>query len=1148
MAGAMPANLRQTTLEDKYITESGRVFLSGAQALARLPMIQRRLDREAGLNTAGYISGYRGSPLGHLDMTLWSISERLAANHIVFQPGVNEELAATAVFGTQQLALLPDQTYDGVFAMWYGKGPGVDRSMDAFKHGNYAGSHPHGGVLLVYGDDHPGKSSTVSHQSEHALAAQLVPSLYPASVKEFFRFGLLGWAMSRYSGASVGLKAVNETMEQTATCEIQLDGFGVKIPDTGRDSEIHNRGSLVSRIDNERIAYEDRLDRVRAFVRANGIDEVLLATEAPRLGIVAAGKSAMDVLQALELLGVDEGSAARYRVSLYKVGCIWPLEPTGVRTFSHGLAEICVVEEKKPFIEPQLALQLINERDRPVLTGKTAPDGSRQFSSVVPLSPREIAIVLAARLDALGLADDSLRNRAAALGTVPGSALPPGAARLPFFCSGCPHNRSTRIPEGSRAMVGTGCATMEVFFRPDRIVPAQMGGEGANWLGLAPFTKTQHIFQNLGDGTYFHSGLMSIRAAVAAKANITFKILYNDAVAMTGGQPVDGRLSTYDIARQVLSEGVARCVIVAEDPSPYRGNAQLPAGVDVYHRDALDRVQRELRDVEGCTVLIYEQTCAAEKRRRRKRGRLPDPDKRLFIYEPVCEGCGDCSKQSNCVSIHPLETPFGLKRQVDQFSCNKDYSCSHGFCPSFVTVKGARPRKGENLLGGSSLIADLPEPRIASTDGRSYNVMIAGIGGTGVVTVGAVLGMAAHLEQRACSVFDMTGLAQKNGAVYSHLKVAEDESRIPTSAISAGAADLVLAFDLVAATGDESFRTVDAKRTRLVGDRRIAPLPTFQVDQSALIDDQQVSGRIRERLPADRFHLLDARGLASAVCGDAIMSNFLLLGYAAQLGVLPVSVTAIQRAIELNGVAVKANSQAFDVGRLAAHDRSMLDTLAGMAPESPMPRSVDEIVAHRSDHLTAYQDPALARKYRAAVEMVSDKERERTPGMSGLAEAVAENYARVLAYKDEYEVARLYAGPEFKARLEAAFDGEIRLRFNLAPPLMSRADKLTGRPAKREFGPWILPAFGVLARLRWLRGTRFDPFGCTAERRLERQLISDYEEWMREVIDVLTPETHAVAVDLLGLPRTIVGFGPVKAKNLSNAMARAVHLRTRLRG
>jgi len=1143
----MRQQLRNITLDDKYQVESGTVFLNGAQALGRLPMLQKRIDEIAGLNTAGFISGYRGSPLGHLDMTLWRIQDKLAENNVVFQPGINEDLAATAVSGTQQLDLLPDPACEGVFALWYGKGPGVDRSMDALKHGNFAGAHPNGGVLLVYGDDHPGKSSTVSHQSEQALAAQLIPSLYPASARELFRFGILGWAMSRFSGAWVGLKTVNDTIEQTATCQISPDDFEVVLPSVHGNANVHNCGSLTDRLENERIAFEDRLARVQSFVRVNQLDEVIIDPGTRRLGIVTSGKSTMDVLQGLELLGIDQESTGRYGVAVYKVGCIWPLEPVNAMAFATGLDEVLVVEEKKPFLEQQFASLLINQANRPALSGKRTPNGVHQLSSVSPLVPDEIALVIASRLEELGLADSALRHKSKLLKAQ--TANPPysGSARSPFFCSGCPHNRSTRIPEGSHAMVGTGCATMEVFFRPERIVPAQMGGEGANWLGLAPFTNTAHIFQNLGDGTYYHSGLMSIRAAVAAKANITFKILYNDAVAMTGGQPVDGPLSPADIAAQVLGEHVKRCVIVAENPDLYR-TVRLPPGVDVFHRDDLDRVQRELRKIEGCTVLIYEQTCAAEKRRRRKRGLMPDPDERLFIYDPVCEGCGDCSSQSNCVSIQPLETAFGRKRKIDQFSCNKDYSCNHGFCPSFVTVRGGKPRRGSQVLADNEALSQIPFPAVAGHTGQSYDVMIAGIGGTGVVTIGAVLGMAAHLEHRACSVFDMTGLAQKNGAVYSHLKVAADDVEIRTAAVRASGADLVLGFDLVAATGVESFRTVDSECTAFVGDSRVTPLPTFQVNQDALVDEESLVKHIRLHLDNTRVHLLDARGIASRVCGDSIMSNFLLLGYAAQLGLLPVSVVAIKRAIELNGVAVDSNSQAFDVGRLAAHNFSALERLMSGTDkvDAGVPESLDEVVEHRAAHLKEYQDAAYADRYLDAVHRIGEVEERLAPGCRGLQGAVARNYSRLLAYKDEYEVARQYSSAEFLAAIDTEFEGDFTLSFNLAPPLLSRTDSMTGRPAKREFGQWMLPVFRLLARMRRLRGSAADIFGYTAERRQERRLIVDYESWMADVAERLTPANHALALELLQVPESIRGFGPVKLENIATAMSRARELRAGL--
>ncbi len=1139
----MPSTLRNVRLDDKYELASGTLYTSGAQALARLPMLQHELDQAAGLNTAGFISGYRGSPLGHLDMTLWRVKDQLAAHNVVFQPGINEDLAATAVAGTQQLSLLPETNYDGVYAMWYGKGPGVDRSMDAFKHGNFAGAHPNGGVLLVYGDDHPGKSSTVSHQSEQALAAQLIPSLYPASAREFFRFGLLGWAMSRYSGAWVGLKTVNESVEQTATCTLRPEQFAFETPPLD-DKQVHNVGSLANRLENERIALEDRLSRVQAFVRANRVDEVALDAGERRFGIVTSGKSYMDVRQALDLLCVRDDEVERYGLSVYKVGCIWPLEPQGARAFANGLDELLVVEEKKPFLEQQLATLLINDTSRPALSGKLAADGTHLFSSVAPLQPRDIALALVARLEALGLADaellaraDTLRSRATGLAVA-------GQARTPFFCSGCPHNRSTRIPEGSHAMVGTGCATMEVFFRPERIVPAQMGGEGANWIGLAPFTKSPHIFQNMGDGTFFHSGLMSIRAAVASGVNITFKILYNDAVAMTGGQQVDGPLSPEDMAAQLLAEGVRRCVVVAEDPQRYRRTARLPAGVDVFHRDELDRVQREMRELEGCTVIIYEQTCAAEKRRRRKRGQMDDPDQRMFIYDPVCEGCGDCSRQSNCVSVQPLDTAFGTKRRIDQFSCNKDYSCNHGFCPSFITVRGGRPKKGESLLDDVAL-DDIPVPAVAVADDRSFNVMVAGIGGTGVVTVAAVLGMAAHLERRACSVFDMTGLAQKNGAVYSHLKVADNETDILTAAVADSAADLVLGFDLVAATSAESYRTIDPALTRFVGDSGVAPLPTFQVNPDAIVDEPALLAKIVADIGADRVHTIDARQLASKICGDSIMSNFLLLGFAAQLGALPVSVAALKRAIELNGVAVASNVAALDVGRLAAHDPAAIERLIAAVPQSgtQLPATLDEIIDHRAAHLADYQDRDYANRYRQAVTAIAAAESRLAPGQTALQEAVAINYAKLLAYKDEYEIARLYSSDDFVERVQAEFDGDYRLAFNFAPPLLARPDPLTGRPRKTEFGPWVRPVLRVLASLRGLRGGAADIFGYTAERRLERQLIADYEAWMRAVIDHTTPERYGLAIELLQLPDAIRGFGPLKIDSAKAAQLEAQRLR-----
>ena len=1138
--------LRSVTLDDKYTIESGSILINGIQCLARLPMLQKQLDIKSGLNTAGFISGYRGSPIGNLDQTLWHISDKLADNNIVFQPGVNEDLAATAVAGSQQLSSLPDATCDGVFALWYGKGPGVDRSMDAFKHGNYAGVQPQGGVLLAYGDDHPGKSSTVAHQSEQALAAQLIPSLYPSSVHEILRFGLLGWAISRYSGSWVGLKCINETIEQTATCSINPESFAITVPLSTYTPEfgVHYRGVIADRILNEQIAYEYRLARVQEFVRANNLDSVFFKSDQSRLGIVSAGKSHNDVLHALRQLGINRENAARYGLSVYKVGCIWPLEPDNALAFAADLEELLVVEEKKPFIEQQLASLLVNEKDRPLLFGKYGPNGSRLLSSTDQLAPHQIALVIATRLEALNLSDEHIRQRVAQLQQLNSKVDFGSDIRSPFFCAGCPHNRSTKIPQDSHAMVGTGCATMEVFFRPERIVPTQMGGEGANWIGLAPFVGTRHIFQNMGDGTYYHSGLMSIRAAAAANVNITFKILYNDAVAMTGGQPVDGPISVATITQQVLSEGVNRCVVVTDDESKYRGAKNLAEGVDVFHRDELDAIQRELRETAGCTVLIYEQTCAAEKRRRRKKGTFPDPAKRLFIYDAVCEGCGDCSNQANCVSIQPLETALGRKRKIDQYSCNKDYSCTLGFCPSFVTVYGGAPRKRSGPLIAQSAFESIPIPDVARHEGHSYNVMIAGIGGTGVVTIGAILGMAAHLDKRACSVFDMTGLAQKNGAVYSHLKVASSNQDITTSGISIADADLILGFDLIAASGKESMQTVAPEKTQIVGNNHIEPLAKFQLDSDAVPKREITIATIRKRIGADRAHLIDATKFAVELCGDSMAGNMLLLGYAAQQGLLPVSLAGIKRAIELNGVAVALSYKAFDLGRLAAHDPQRLQTALSQVSNSSeeTPLTLGEVIDHRCKLLSKYQNTIYALRYRKTVEKVTEAEQKRAPGCNGLAVAVAAAYAKLLMYKDEYEIARLYTRPGFLRKIKDEFEGDVRLAFNLAPPVISRTDPQTGRPTKREFGAWLLPLFHILARLRWLRGTPFDVFGYSEERQRERQLISDYEGQLEAIMTALTPANHQLAVALAELPLQIRGFGHVKLKNIEATAHKAQEL------
>jgi indolepyruvate ferredoxin oxidoreductase len=1010
----MPSEPRTFSLDDKWTLDKGSILLSGTQALVRVLLAQSALDRRRGLCTAGYVTGYRGSPLGNVDSTLWSIASRLANAGIVFQPGLNEDLAATAIRGTQQLDAVPDPKFDGVFAAWYSKGPGVDRSGDALKHGNYAGAHRNGGALIFYGDDHAGKSSTVAHQSEQALAASLIPSLYPANVQELLDFGLLGFALSRYSGSWVAVKCVGDVAEQTATVTLDLDRFAVvEPPMTGeRPAGLHVHQGAFDPLREEQVVIEHRLPMLHAFIRANAIDRTVFRSEQPALGLITAGKSYGDVRSALALLGLTEPGAAAAGISVYKVGCIWPLEPRGIQEFAAGHRALLVIEEKKSLLELQTAAALINRRERPLVVGKVDEHGAALLSSVMPLSAGDIARAIAGRLGALGLLSAELRARCDAL-DMPGLPALSAVKRSPYFCSGCPHNRSTQIPSGSISMTGIGCHTMANFVRPkEALLPTQMGGEGGNWIGLAPFTRTAHVFQNMGDGTYYHSGLLAIRAAVAAGVNITYKILYNDAVAMTGGQPIDGPVSVAAIARQVQDEGVVSVHLLSDDPARHRGNPQLPSAVRIGHRDTLDEVQRELRATAGCSVIIYEQTCAAEKRRRRKRGAHPNPQKRLFIAKAVCEGCGDCSVQSTCVSLTPVDTPFGRKRAIDQSACNKDYSCLNGFCPSFITVYGAEPRKTKPALIEDRVFQELPVPPRAVLGGSSFNLLIAGIGGTGVITVGALLGTAAHIDGLAVSLFDVTGLSQKNGAVMTHARIARTPADIHAQRLGHGETDVLLAFDLVAALSLESAVTLKLGRTRAIANSDVAPTAAFQFERDFSAHPERLLSHLVDALGADAVAVVDASALALAILGDTIGANLFMLGVAAQRGLLPVSLGALETAVAMNGVAVQFNLRALSLGRLFAVDPARVLALAGEAapaPEAP-PVTVTEVVAHRAAHLTVYQDASLARRYERLVARVRDAEAAACPGADALTLAVARNFAKLLAYKDEYEVARLLSG------------------------------------------------------------------------------------------------------------------------------------------
>jgi len=1134
------------TLEDKYDREHGRVLLSGTQALVRLPLLQRARDAAAGLNTAGYISGYRGSPLGGYDLQLTAAAARLAAGHIRFAPGVNEDLAATAIWGTQQAGLLPGAKYDGVFAIWYGKGPGVDRSGDPIKHANRMGTAPHGGVLVVFGDDHPGKSSTISHQSEQALAANGVPVLYPATVQEFLDFGLHGFALSRHAGVWVGFKCVNETVEATATVEVDAARVVCRAP-AGEPPPggVHARFGFDPIGDDVRLM-RHKLPRAQEYARLNGLDRVSHGAPRPGgLGLVAAGKSWLDVVTALAALGLDAARLGALGLSLYKPGLIWPLDPAGLASFARGQRELLVVEEKAAFLELQAAHALYNlpDAERPRLTGKRDAAGATLLAADVVLEPLEIARVIGARLVALGLADAALAARLAEIEARLAEARARPAdltQRTPYFCSGCPHNTSTKVPGGSVAFAGIGCHTMALYMNRATLPPTQMGGEGLTWVGIAPFTAMPHAFQNLGDGTYFHSGLMAIRAAVAAGVSMTYKILVNDAVAMTGGQPVEGHLSVAEITQQLRAERVARIAVVSDDPGKYGGAPGFAAGVTVHHRDELEAVQRGLREVKGVSALVYDQVCAAEKRRRRKRGRLPDPPRRVLINPLVCEGCGDCSVQSNCVSVEPLETEFGRKRAIDQSSCNKDYSCINGFCPAFVTVEGGELRKPEPARLDAAAVAGLPEP-VAADATRTVCLLVTGIGGTGVVTVGAVLGMAAHLEGLSASIYDMTGLAQKGGAVLSHVKIAPAGAPPAAPRVGMYEADVVLGCDLVVTASPEVLRALRPGQTRLALNTHLVPTAAFQLNPDVDFRGAQLVARIAAAAGAERTACVDATAAARALLGDTVGANLFVVGFALQQGWLPLRRESIERAIELNGAAVALNKRALALGRLAAAEPARFAALMA-SMQAPPPAAGDTPLEIRARFLAGYQDAAYAARYRALVERVAAAEAARTPGQGGLAAAVTRYYFKLLAYKDEYEVARLHAGAEFRAQLAATFVGRLRLRFHLAPPGLTRRDRATGAPRKISLGGWLLPLFALLARLKVLRGTPFDPFGYGAERRLERRLIADYERLVEELIAGLGPGRHALAVELASLPEQIRGYGHVKQRHLAAVAQREAAL------
>ncbi|MCK6373793.1 MAG: indolepyruvate ferredoxin oxidoreductase family protein [Zoogloea sp.] len=1178
-----PSLTPDASLDDKYTAASGRVYLTGYQALVRLLLIQRERDRAAGLNTAGFVSGYRGSPLGGLDLSLWKAQDHLARHDIVFQPGVNEDMAATAVWGSQQVALSPRARVQGVFAMWYGKGPGVDRCGDVFRHANAAGSSPHGGVLVIAGDDHAAKSSTLPHQTDHFFKSMMMPVLAPAGVQEYLDYGVHGWALSRYSGCWVAFKALADTVETSASVDVDPqrvvtitptdfalppDGLNLRWPDP----------PLVQ----ERRLLHFKLYAALAYCRANRLNRVVIDSPAPRLGIITSGKSYLDVRQAFDDLGIDEQLAAEIGIRLYKVGMVWPLEAEGVRRFAEGLDEILVVEEKRQLLEYQLKEELYNWREdvRPRVVGKfdekgewamiatpgpdgriTVDHGEWLLPAAGELSPAMIARVIAARIGRfftseriesrlafLQAKDQTLAHRVFAID------------RVPTFCPGCPHNSSTKVPEGSRATAGIGCHYMASFMPDRRTGPfTHMGGEGVPWVGQAPFTDEPHIFANLGDGTYFHSGILAIRQAVAAfnrpghgrqpTSGITYKILFNDAVAMTGGQPVDGELTVPRLLRQLQGEGVGSIVLVTDGTDRPWHVADIPHGVSIRHRDELEVIQRELRTLPGVSALVFDQTCAAEKRRRRKRGTYPDPQTRVFINEAVCEGCGDCGRESNCMAILPVETEFGRKRQIDQSACNKDFSCMNGFCPSFVTIEGGRVKKGRATAVDASHLPPLPTPRLPATT-QPWGILVTGVGGTGVVTIGALIGMAAHLDGKGVTVLDMTGLAQKGGSVFSHIRIANDPAQLHAVRIAVGEANAVIGGDVVVTASADALSRMAVGTTHGVVNCAETPTSEFTRNPDWQFPLDKMQSAITEAVGREGCAFLDATALATALLGDAIATNLFLLGFAWQKGWVPVSEASLDKAIVLNGAAVDMNRQAFLWGRRAAVDQVAVERLLAPAPVIPIrpataSETLDARIARRAAFLTDYQDAAYARRYTDFVARV--REAEARLGSQRLTEAVADNYFKLLACKDEYEVARLYADPAFWQQIDERFEGDFTVSFHLAPTFLARPDPDSGRIHKLKFGPWMKTAFGWLAKLRRLRGTPFDVFGYHAERKAERALTAQYEADIGRLIGELGTERLPIAIELARLPDEIRGYGHIKAAAMQRAAEKREALLARWR-
>ena len=1122
--------IRDARLSDRFDLSCSPVLLSGTQAIVRLLLMQKAKDALSGLNTAGYVSGYRGSPLGTVDLQMARAKDHLDQSDVVFEPGLNEDLAATAIWGTQQAELRREGKFDGVFALWYGKGPGVARSGDAIMHGNFAGSSKHGGVLMLMGDDHVGESSTTLHQSDLALIDAYLPILSPAGVQEVVDFGILGYALSRFSGNWVGLKCLKETIESSAVVDGRVDRIQVSLP--GFDLP---PGGLNIRLGDtpkemEARVLDFRREAAKAFCTANRMNRPEWGTPASKIGFVASGKSWLDLMHAMSLLDLDKAEAERLGISTYKVGMVWPLDTEPMLQWSSSLDMIVFVEEKRKLIEIQTKDALYDAGRRQRILGGKDLDGKELFPIRYALDPVMIAEKIGNILVSSGRDTDRLKNAlqklevASTLGNSENYAV-----RTPYFCSGCPHNTSTRIPEGARGYAGIGCHYLVQWMDRNTTGYTQMGGEGANWIGEAPFSKREHIFQNLGDGTYNHSGVNSVRAAVAAGTNITFKILFNDAVAMTGGQAIEGELGAPRIANELASFGIADLAIVFDEKEDIDFKA-FPPKAKIYPRSELDRVQREFQKLKGVSAIVYVQTCAAEKRRRRKHGRFPDTGRRVFINKEVCEGCGDCGVQSNCVSIVPVETEFGRKRVIDQSSCNQDFSCLNGFCPSFITLRGANLK---NADGAPFKVPDLPDPDLPNIEG-TYNIVVAGIGGTGVLTVDSILAMAAHLDKKGVGVIQMLGFAQKGGAVASHCRIAKTSEDISAIRVANAEANLVIGCDLVVAAGSETRTLMSRGRTKAAINRHEAITGEFTRNRNFRIPGDEMKSQIEAKLGSENASFLDSTRIAKSAFGDSIYSNMMLFGLAWQMGWVPVTKEAILRAIELNGVAIERNVDAFTLGRWAALDLDSVCALVNAELTDSVAVTVDGLVERRKSHLRQHSNERAAEKFVSFVERFHDNEMKR---------AVAESYHKLLAVKDEYEVARLHLSSAAKARNE--FEGNFKMTFHLSPPLFAKIGE-DDRPKKYEFGQWMIHAFRILSSMKWLRGTWFDPFGRGSERLLQRKFTRQFETDMEEVLAASDPGKREIALELAKLPMTVRGYGPVWEESYRVAMIRRDELLAQL--